>query len=143
MKENWTYKKLGEVSKTTSGGTPSKDHSEYYEGGTIPWLRSGEVSNRNITKTELFITQNGVDNSSAKLIPQNSVVIAMYGATVGQVGILRIKLQQIKQFVAFCLTIVLCQSFYIMLYYLIRSHIWNLLLEERNQIFRNKSLRIP
>ena len=91
MKENWTYKKLGEVCKTTSGGTPSKDHSEYYEGGTIPWLRSGEVSNRNITKTELFITQNGVDNSSAKLIPQNSVVIAMYGATVGQVGILRIK----------------------------------------------------
>lgn len=91
MNHNWTYKKLGEVCKTTSGGTPSKDHNEYYEGGTIPWLRSGEVANRNITRTEMFITQEGVDNSSAKLIPQNSVVIAMYGATVGQVGILRIE----------------------------------------------------
>lgn len=91
MKQNWTYKKLGEVCETTSGGTPSKDHNEYYEGGTIPWLRSGEVANRNITRTEMFITQKGVDNSSAKLIPQNSVVIAMYGATVGQVGILRIE----------------------------------------------------
>ena len=91
MKQNWTYKKLGEICETTSGGTPSKDHNEYYEGGTIPWLRSGEVANRNITRTEMFITQKGVDNSSAKLIPQNSVVIAMYGATVGQVGILRIE----------------------------------------------------
>lgn len=91
LKENWTYKKLGEVCKTTSGGTPSKDHKEYYELGTIPWLRSGEVSNRNITETELFITQEGIDNSSAKLVPENSVVVAMYGATVGQVGILKIQ----------------------------------------------------
>ncbi len=91
MKQNWTYKKLGDVCETTSGGTPPKEHNEYYEGGTIPWLRSGEVANRNITRTEMFITQKGVDNSSAKLIPQNSVVIAMYGATVGQVGILRIE----------------------------------------------------
>lgn len=90
MKENWKYKKLGEVCQTTSGGTPSKEHKEYYENGIIPWLRSGEVANRNITKTELYITNEGVNNSSAKIVPTNSVVIAMYGATVGQVGILRI-----------------------------------------------------
>ena len=91
MKQNWTYKKLGEVCETTSGGTPSKDHKEYYEGGTIPWLRSGEVANRCITETELSITQEGVENSSAKLVPINSVVVAMYGATVGQVGILKMQ----------------------------------------------------
>ena len=82
-------KKLGEVAETTSGGTPSKAHNEYYEGGTIPWLRSGEVSQGLIYKTELFITQAGLDNSSAKIIPVNSVAIAMYGATVGEVGIIK------------------------------------------------------
>ena len=80
---------MGEVAETTSGGTPSKAHNEYYEGGTIPWLRSGEVSQGLIYKTELFITQAGLDNSSAKIIPVNSVAIAMYGATVGEVGIIK------------------------------------------------------
>ena len=89
MKEGWKYKKLCEVLRTTSGGTPSKEHTEYF-GGDIPWLRSGEVANRNINKTELKITELGLKNSSAKWIPQDSVVIAMYGATVGDVGILRI-----------------------------------------------------
>lgn len=85
---NWKYEKLGNVSKTSAGGTPLKSHKEYYENGTIPWIRSGEVNNRNITKSELKITQQGLDNSSAKLFPPETVVIAMYGATAGQVGIL-------------------------------------------------------
>lgn len=89
MKQGWEYKKLGEVFQTSSGGTPSKSHNEYYEGGEIPWLRSGEVSQGDIYATELFITQEGMNNSSAKLFPCNTVVIAMYGATVGQIGILR------------------------------------------------------
>lgn len=87
--KGWEVKKLGEVCKTTSGGTPSKSKKEYYEGGTIPWLRSGEVNKTYIDKTELFITQSGMDNSSAKWIPVDSVAIAMYGATVGQVGIIK------------------------------------------------------
>lgn len=86
--KSWEVKKLGEVCKTSSGGTPSKSHSEYYEGGIIPWLRSGEVNQMYISKTELFITEEGLANSSAKWFPENTVVIAMYGATVGQVGIL-------------------------------------------------------
>ena len=86
--KGWEVKKLGEVCKTSSGGTPSKSHSEYYEGGIIPWLRSGEVNQMYISKTELFITEEGLANSSAKWFPENTVVIAMYGATVGQVGIL-------------------------------------------------------
>lgn len=88
-KEGWDIKKLGEVCVTSSGGTPSKSHPEYFEGGTIPWLRSGEVSQGNIYETELCITEEGMNNSSAKMFPQNTVVVAMYGATVGEVGILR------------------------------------------------------
>lgn len=87
--KGWEVKKLGEVCKTTSGGTPSKNHNEYYDGGTIPWLRSGEVDKMFIYDTELFITEDGLNNSSAKWFPENTVVIAMYGATVGQVGILK------------------------------------------------------
>ena len=90
--ERWEVKKLGEVCKTTSGGTPSKGHNEYYEGGTIPWLRSGEVNKMYIYDTELFITEEGLQKSSAKWFPVDTVVIAMYGATVGQVGILKNKM---------------------------------------------------
>ena len=82
--------KIGDVFKTTSGGTPSKAHPEYYEGGTIPWLSSGEVNAGIISSVKNHITKAGVDNSSAKMIPENSVVIAMYGATAGQVGLLRV-----------------------------------------------------
>lgn len=89
MKEGWEYKKLGEVCETASGGTPSKSHAEYYEGGSIPWLRSGELK-RNIVNTEYCITEEGLKHSSAKMMPQNTVVIAMYGATVGSVGMLKI-----------------------------------------------------
>ena len=89
MREGWTYKKLGEVCETSSGGTPSKSHMEYYEGGTIPWLRSGEVAQGLIYNTELCITDLGLEKSSAKIFPVNTVVIAMYGATVGQVGLLK------------------------------------------------------
>jgi restriction endonuclease S subunit len=78
--------------KTTSGGTPSKGHDEYYNGGTIPWLRSGEVNKLYIYDTELFITEEGLRKSSAKWFPEDTVVIAMYGATVGQVGILKNKM---------------------------------------------------
>lgn len=87
--KGWEVKKLGDVCKTTSGGTPAKGHSEYYDGGTIPWLRSGEVNKMYIYDTELYITKIGLEKSSAKWFPENTVVIAMYGATVGQVGILK------------------------------------------------------
>ena len=90
-KEGWKYKKLGEVFTTYSGGTPLKYHKEYYESGNIPWLRSGEVCRKYINQTELFITEKGLNNSSAKYFPVNTVVVAMYGATAAQVGILKIK----------------------------------------------------
>jgi len=85
------FVKLKEVFKTSSGGTPLKSKAEYYENGDIPWLRSGEVKQGFISKTELFITKKGLENSSAKLFPINTVVVAMYGATAGQSGILKIE----------------------------------------------------
>ncbi|PWH85199.1 restriction endonuclease subunit S [Brumimicrobium oceani] len=88
MREDWEFKKLGQVCKTSSGGTPLKSKKEFYENGNIPWIRSGEVNNRNILNSEIKISQIGLDNSSAKLFPERTVVIAMYGATAGQVGIL-------------------------------------------------------
>lgn len=91
MKAGWEVKPLGEVCDTGAGGTPLKSHNEYYEGGTIHWIRSGEVNNRNIIESELKITEEGLNNSSAKLFPPKTVVIAMYGATAGQVGILNIE----------------------------------------------------
>lgn len=89
LPKGWEIKKLGEVCETGSGGTPLKMHKDYYEGGTIPWLLSGEVSQGEILKAKNFITEKGLKNSSAKLFPQNTVLVAMYGATAGQVGILR------------------------------------------------------
>lgn len=89
MKAEWTIKSLGELCKTGAGGTPLKSMKEYYEGGNIPWLLSGEVSQGEICEATNFITHKGLENSSAKLFPPNTVLVAMYGATAGQVGILR------------------------------------------------------
>lgn len=78
-------------SKVSSGGTPSTSHSEYYN-GTIPWLRTQEVDWRDIYDTDVKITQQGMDNSSAKYVPQNCVIVAMYGATAAKVAINKIPL---------------------------------------------------
>ena len=87
--EGWVEKKLGDLCKTGSGGTPLKSKKEYYDNGTIPWLCSGEVKQGDIYKSKKYITEIGFKNSSAKLFPSDTVLIAMYGATAGEVGILR------------------------------------------------------
>jgi type I restriction enzyme M protein len=83
--------KIGEVFKTSSGGTPSKSNEKYWNNGTIPWLKSGEVAQGFIYKSEESITGLALQESSAKIFPVNSVLIAMYGATAGQVGLLKIQ----------------------------------------------------
>ena len=90
-KEDVKWSTIGDLFETYSGGTPTKSNKDYYEGGSIPWLRSGEVCQKEITRTEMFITEKGLKESSAKYYPENTVVVAMYGATAAQVGILRIK----------------------------------------------------
>src|SRR3989339_1582180 len=87
LKCDWV--ELGEVCDTTSGGTPLKSKSEYYENGNIPWLRSGEVDQGLVFKSEEMITEKGLKNSSAKMFPKDTVLVAMYGATAGKVGLLK------------------------------------------------------
>lgn len=84
--------RLGDHIETQSGGTPNTKKGEYYDGGTIPWLSSGEVNLGYISSTEKYITEEGLENSAAKWVPKNSVVIAMYGATAGKVGFITIPL---------------------------------------------------
>ena len=87
------YKKvrLGDVLKTSSGGTPSKKNNDYYQNGTIPWILSGDISQGHIKFANNFITELGLEKSSAKYFPKNTILVAMYGATVGQVGVLDIE----------------------------------------------------
>lgn len=80
--------KLGDVAKTGSGGTPKSTVAEYYENGNIPWINSGELNNPFISSASNFITQKGYDNSSAKLFPPQTVLLAMYGATAGKASLL-------------------------------------------------------
>jgi len=79
---------LGDCIKTTSGGTPSRKKIEYYENGIYQWVKSKELNGGYILGTEEKITEEALKNSSAKILPKNSVLIAMYGATVGQYAII-------------------------------------------------------
>ncbi len=91
LPEGWRWGKLSEMYKTTSGGTPSRGKDEYYLGGDIPWVKSKELNNGFILHTEEKITDDGLKNSSAKLLPIHSVLVAMYGATVGEITTLSIR----------------------------------------------------
>ena len=86
--EGWKYMRIDENYKTGSGGTPSSSHNEYYNEGTINWIRTGELKDGFIFKSEIQITDKGLNNSSAKMYPPYSVIIAMYGNSIGQLGIL-------------------------------------------------------
>ncbi|MBR4275620.1 MAG: restriction endonuclease subunit S [Prevotella sp.] len=77
--------------KICSGGTPSTSHKEYYS-GNIPWLRTQEIDWKDIYDTEIKITEDAIANSSAKMIPENCVIVAMYGATAAKVAINKIQL---------------------------------------------------
>lgn len=79
---DWKERKLGEVMESYSGGTPSVGIKEYY-GGDIPFIRSAEI---NSESTELFLTNAGLNNSSARLVSQGDILYALYGATSGEVG---------------------------------------------------------
>ena len=84
--------RLGNICKrVVSGGTPKAGIVEYY-GGNIPWLRTQEVDWNDIYDVSIKITEEGLKNSSAKWIPKNCVIVAMYGATAGKVAINKIEL---------------------------------------------------
>ena len=85
--ESWVWTTLGEVGTWQSGGTPSRSNKTYY-GGNIPWLKTGDLNDGLISDIPESITEEAVANSSAKINPTGSVLIAMYGATIGKLGIL-------------------------------------------------------
>ena len=88
--KGWTTLALRQVADTSSGGTPNTKEDNYYD-GRIPWVKSGELSQREVTSTEETISVAGLVNSSAKWVEPDAVLIAMYGATVGQVSILKVR----------------------------------------------------
>ena len=92
-KDEWEFVKLGEICSFMTGGTPRTSIKEYYKNGTIPWLVSGDIHNNEIFDCEGRITQKGLENSNARFLPKDSVMIALngQGKTRGTVALLRIK----------------------------------------------------
>lgn len=89
LPEGWKMGTISDFCKDMkSGGTPSRSHNEYWNQDDYPWLKSGEVHNNIIVDVEEYISEAGLKNSSAKIIPSGSVVMAMYGATAAQVAYL-------------------------------------------------------
>jgi type I restriction enzyme S subunit len=88
-KEDWVRTKIGDVLDTVLGGTPSTKKPEYWD-GNIPWINSGEVNNFRILQCSRFITELGLKKSNTKLLPVGTTVLAITGATLGQVSLLEI-----------------------------------------------------
>jgi type I restriction enzyme S subunit len=83
---SWDMLAIGDFCRTGSGGTPSRKKASRYFGGTIPWVKSGELREGVITETEETITELAVIESNAKFIPKGALLVAMYGATIGRVA---------------------------------------------------------
>jgi len=81
----WRRLPLGEIAKLGSGGTPSSGHPDYYN-GSIPWAVIGDLNDGLVSHTEKSVTQLGIDNSSSKVVPEGTLLIAMYGS-IGKLGI--------------------------------------------------------
>jgi type I restriction enzyme, S subunit len=90
--QSWIIKALGAVARLQTGGTPSRDNPSFWNGGTIPWVKTTEVDYRAIISTEEMITESGLQNSAAKIFPSGTLLIAMYGQgiTRGRVAILEL-----------------------------------------------------
>lgn len=87
-----TWRSLRSIAKDyCSGGTPKKDNSDYYEGGTIPWIRTQDVHFNEIHKVDTFITETAVKETSAKWISENCVIVAISGASAGRCAINKIR----------------------------------------------------
>ena len=86
--EDWKSNKISEIAKTYSGGTPTSSNKDYYDSKDVPWINSGELNESFITATDNYISEFGLNNSSAKIYPANSILVALYGATAGKVSFL-------------------------------------------------------
>ncbi len=86
--KNWDSVRIGDIFTVTSGGTPSRDNADYYLNGNIPWIKTGDLKGKYLSNPDEFITNEALNNSSAKLFPKQTVLLAMYGATIGACSIL-------------------------------------------------------
>ena len=89
--DSWAWCRLGEIANWGSGATPNRNDPEYYKNGTVPWLKTGDLNDGIISIIPELITPKAVKETSVKLNPVGSVLIAMYGATIGKLGILGIE----------------------------------------------------
>lgn len=89
--DSWMWCRLGFIGDWGAGATPKRGEPKYYENGTIPWLKTGDLNNGIINDIPEFITETALKETSVRLNPVGSVLIAMYGATIGKVGILNIE----------------------------------------------------
>ena len=84
---NWRWERVGNIADCGAGATPSRSNSEYYKNGNISWLKTGELNNSYITETEEYITEKALRECSLRLNKIGDILIAMYGATIGKLGI--------------------------------------------------------
>ena len=84
--KGWRRGRISEFYTTSSGGTPSREYDEYYDDGTIPWIKTGELQDCLLVDTEEKITEVAVKKSSAKFFPKDSVLMAMYGVNIGMLA---------------------------------------------------------
>lgn len=89
LPQTWVWVRLDQIAQTASGGTPDRSRADYFGPG-IPWVKSGELGDSLVHETSEQITGLGLRNSSAKIFPKGTLCIALYGATVGRLGILGI-----------------------------------------------------
>ena len=88
--ENWKWARLGEIGSWSSGATPKRTKEEYYK-GDIPWLKTGDLNDGFINETPEHVSIKALEETSLTLNPKESVLIAMYGATIGKLGILKVE----------------------------------------------------
>ena len=86
--ESWGWTRLGSIGEWGAGATPNRTQPEYYKNATIPWLKTGDLTDGYITTIPEFISQKALTETSVRLNPTGAVLIAMYGATIGKLGIL-------------------------------------------------------
>ena len=89
--ESWCWVRLGDIGDWGAGSTPNRHETKFYDNGTIPWLKTGDLNDGYITSIPEYITNFALEKNSLKINPTGSVLIAMYGATIGKLGILGIE----------------------------------------------------
>lgn len=90
--ESWEWVRLGEIGDWGAGATPAKGNMDYYNNGTIPWLRTGDLNNGIVNDVEMRITEKALSECSLRICNVGDVLIAMYGATIGKVAIAGVKM---------------------------------------------------